>query len=84
MFTGIITSIGRIKNIIPKGDQRIEIITSFNTSEISIGSSIACSGVCLTVTETGNDWFSVSVSQEKLSKTTVKEWTNKTQINLER
>ena len=84
MFTGIITSIGRIKNVTPKGDHRLKVFTDFNAEKMSIGSSIACSGVCLTVVETGNDWFSVSVSQETLSKTTIKEWTDNTQINLER
>ena len=57
MFTGIISGVGRLKRIILYGDKRLEFITDYDTSDINIGASIACSGVCLTVTETSRDWF---------------------------
>lgn len=88
MFTGIITDIGKIRTIeaatSSKSDTRFEITTVYETSGIDIGASIACSGVCLTVIDKGDDWFSVDVSKETLSCTSLGEWTVGTTINLER
>jgi riboflavin synthase len=83
MFTGIITDIGRIRAIEPGGDQRYIIETRHDTAGIAIGASIACAGVCLTVTETGPDWFKVQVSSETLGLTTLGQWREGTRINLE-
>jgi riboflavin synthase len=84
MFTGIITDIGRVKSLAQNGDTRIAINTSFDTSTIDFGASIACSGVCLTVVDKGDDWFSVDVSGETLSCTVLGSWQEGTAINLER
>ncbi|HEX3486909.1 MAG TPA: riboflavin synthase [Micropepsaceae bacterium] len=54
---------------------------------IDIGASIACSGVCLTVTEkgtSGDRWFAVTASGETLSKTTIGSWKAGDPVNLER
>ena len=83
MFTGIITDIGRVRAIEPGGDPRYVIETKHDTSKIALGASIACSGCCLTVTETGPGWFKVQVSAETLSLTTLKDWREGTRINLE-
>jgi riboflavin synthase len=83
MFTGIITDIGRVRAIEPGGDPRYVIETKHDTSKIALGASIACSGVCLTVTETGPGWFKVQVSAETLSLTTLQDWREGTRINLE-
>jgi riboflavin synthase len=83
MFTGIITDIGRVRAIEPGGDPRYLIETRHDTAKIALGASIACSGVCLTVTETGPDWFKVQVSAETLSRTTLGRWRAGTPINLE-
>ena len=84
MFTGIITDIGDVKSLTQNGDTRIAINTSFDTSTIEFGASIACSGVCLTVVDKGDDWFSVDVSGETLSCTVLGNWKIGTAINLER
>jgi len=55
-----------------------------DVSSISLGASIACSGCCLTVVETGADSFSVDVSAETLSKTSLGRWRPGTRVNLER
>ena len=59
MFTGIITDIGTIRSVAHAGDTRFEIRTGFDTAQIVLGASIACSGACLTVIETGADWFAI-------------------------
>ena len=84
MFTGIITDIGTVTARETRGDTRFQIRTAYDTGSIAIGASIACSGVCLTVVQKGGDWFSVDVSAETLSRTTLGDWQPGSPINLER
>lgn len=84
MFTGIITDVGSIQSITEKGDSRIVIKTAYDTQSIEIGASIACSGICLTVVDKGEDWFSVDVSAETLSCTNIGTWAEGLAVNLER
>lgn len=70
MFTGIITDIGEVIGLADKGDRRFDIATQYDIATIELGASIACSGVCLTVIETGvsegRNWFAVEASAETL------------------
>jgi len=84
MFTGIITDIGVIRAVQKNGDTSFEVTTKYDTASIDIGASIACAGTCLTVIETGANWFAAQVSAETLSKTTLGSWQNEVSINLER
>jgi len=84
MFTGIITDVGRVRSIANSGDTRFEITTAYDMAAVEIGASIANSGVCLTVIETGPDWLAVQASGETLSKTTLGAWREGTRMNLER
>ena len=84
MFTGIITDLGRVRALEPRGDTRLTIETGYDTETIVPGASIACSGACLTVVDKGSDWFAADVSAETLSKTTLGDWTPGTAVNLER
>ncbi|MBE7636919.1 riboflavin synthase [Sneathiella sp. P13V-1] len=84
MFTGIITDVGSILSLEQSGDTKIKIKTAFETSGIDIGASIACSGVCLTVTDKGDDWFAVEASAETLSCTNLGNWKEGSAVNLER
>ena len=84
MFTGIVTGIGTVRRIEKRGDTRFEIATTYDLAIIDIGASIACAGCCLTVVEKSADSFSVDVSAETLSRTTLGQWQNGTRINLER
>ncbi|MCB9983157.1 MAG: riboflavin synthase [Rhodospirillales bacterium] len=88
MFTGLIQDVGRVRSIEKDGDWRIVIETGLDLSREKIGASMACSGCCLTVVdlsveEGGEDWFTVEVSAESLSKTGISEWTDGTRVNLE-
>ncbi len=84
MFTGIITDIGKITGLEKAGDLRARIETSYDTSGIEIGASIASDGVCLTVVDLGPDWYDVQISAETVSKTNVAAWTLGKRVNLER
>lgn len=84
MFTGIVTDVGKLVKIDGTEERTLFFETRYDTAGIAIGSSIACSGACLTVLEVGKSWFSVSVSAETLSCTVLGEWGVGTLINLER
>jgi riboflavin synthase len=91
MFTGLITGVGTVRSVNPIGqgrDARFTIAVPDNESwsgiaTVKLGASIACSGCCLTVIERGADSFSVEVSAESLSLTTLGAWKPGTKINLE-
>ena len=80
MFTGIIQSIGKLKQ--EKNILEIEILD--NLFDMAIGDSIAVDGICLTVKEIFQNKFTVDVSEETLKKTTLGLKSNSNQIvNLE-
>jgi riboflavin synthase len=84
MFTGIVTDLGEVRTLQRRGDLQARIGTGYDTGTIEIGASIACDGVCLTVTGLGADWFEVDISAETVSKTNVGDWTEGHRLNLER
>ncbi len=87
MFTGIVTDVGKVKRVEKRGDTHIVIATQYDVSGIDIGASIACSGICLTVTDKGRGedrWFAVSASGETVAKTTIGKWKEGQTVNLER
>jgi len=88
MFTGIITDIGRVHMLEQNGDLTARITTSYARDSIALGASIACDGVCLTVTalgeEDGETWFEADISAETLAKTNIGDWRVHTAVNLER
>ncbi|WP_293444880.1 riboflavin synthase [Planktotalea sp.] len=86
MFTGIITDIGDVRKTEMQGDLLARIGTSYVTSGIDVGASIACDGVCLTVIELGADWFDVQISAETVNLTNIgaNKWSAGRRLNLER
>ena len=66
--------------------RRITIASHYKAAGLVVGASIACSGVCLTVVALRNDpvIFEADAAAETLAKTTLKEWTHGTPVNLER
>lgn len=90
MFTGIVTDVGKVAAIQPMNEGlRLRIATSYGPATIDIGASIACAGVCLTVTAlppagSNESWFEVEAWEEARRLTTVGSWQTGTPINLER
>lgn len=87
MFTGIVTDIGEIFSIERAGVLDVRIGTSYAVGNLDIGASVACDGVCLTVTDVGRDpraWFAVQASEETLSRTNLGQWEPGWRVNLER
>lgn len=85
MFTGIISDVGVV---VSRDGGKMALRTRHDPATIAIGASIACDGCCLTVTalmpETTGSTFTVDVSNETLSRTTLGSWTAGRKINLER
>jgi riboflavin synthase len=84
MFTGIVTDVGTVRSAEQRGDLRLVIGTGYDMDTVELGASIACSGVCLTVTDKGEDWFAVDVSGETVSRTAADLWREGAKLNLER
>jgi len=86
MFTGIIENLGRI-TAIDKHDadisMRIKTAAEF-LRDVSLGDSIACNGVCLTVVEFNEHSFYVDISGESINKTTIGQWQIDGKLNLEK
>lgn len=84
MFTGIVTDVGRVQSVADRSDRRFVLATSFDMDKVDIGASISCAGCCLTVVEKSAGRFAVDASAETLSVTTLDEWREGTEVNLER
>ncbi|MEC7595794.1 MAG: riboflavin synthase [Pseudomonadota bacterium] len=86
MFTGIIQAKGSIQEVFSSKESALLKINSntLNLSDSKVGDSIAVDGVCLTVTELSEDWFSADVSNETMSCTTFSELSQGQSVNLER
>jgi riboflavin synthase len=85
MFTGIVTDVGRVREVAPgDGGTRFVIETRYDTAAIPLGASIACSGACLTVIDRAPGRFAAEASHETLSRTTLGDWREGTRVNLER
>ena len=84
MFTGLVTDVGTVRSAEQRGDLRLTITTGYDVDTVDLGASIACSGVCLTVVDKGDDWFAVDVSAETVSRTAPDLWREGAKLNLER
>jgi riboflavin synthase len=85
MFTGIIETIGEIRDLTPRGgDLRLVVgCGELDMSAISLGDSIAVNGVCLTAMAFDANSFTADVSSETVACTTVANFTIGSPVNLE-
>ena len=89
MFTGIVEELGRITALhqVGTGTQdaiRLTVAGPTVTADVSLGDSVAVSGVCLTVVESAGDQFSADVMRETLIRSTLADAVVGTAVNLER
>lgn len=85
MFTGIIESVGTVQNLQNiGGDVRLTIQTALDMSDVHLGDSIATNGICLTVIEFGENWYTADVSRESLNRTTLNSWQLGQRVNVEK
>lgn len=87
MFTGLISDVGEV---VTREGGVFTLECAYDPATIPIGASIACDGVCLTATAVHasavgpGSRFTVDVSNETLSKSTLDRWTPGRAVNLER
>lgn len=84
MFTGIIETLGTIRDL-KKDNQNIHVtIESKLTQELKIDQSVAHNGVCLTVIDIKDNTYTVTAIQETILKTNLGDWKINDEVNLER
>ncbi len=89
MFTGIITAVGKVVGVERRPALlRATIESPYDAASVAIGASIAHDGCCLTVVsaEAHGDGMrhTVDVAAESLAKTTLANWREGVEVNLER
>ncbi|MUV60769.1 riboflavin synthase [Halobacterium sp. CBA1126] len=83
MFTGIIEETGTVERVVDEPDgRRIRVATDFE--DLSHGDSVSVGGVCLTVEEHGDGWFTAFTATETLDATTLSDIVEGDAVNLER
>jgi len=84
MFTGIIETIGTVKELIINGKNKTFWIQSVLSDEFKVDQSISHNGVCLTIEEVANGCHRVTAIDETLQKTNLDSWQAGSGVNLER
>lgn len=84
MFTGIIETLGTVKNVVKEQENVHLTIESAITSELKVDQSVAHNGVCLTVVDINNNEYTVTAIKETLDKTTIGNLKASSIVNLER
>ena len=83
MFTGLIDDVGVVERVerTPAG-RELRIRSAYDS--LADGESVAVNGACLTVRESGPEWFSVAAIVTTLGRTTIGDWAPGRRVNLER
>ncbi|MEQ9166801.1 MAG: riboflavin synthase [Fulvivirga sp.] len=84
MFTGIIESIGTIRQIQTEGKNKHFQVASDISKELKVDQSVAHDGVCLTVTKIDEDTHWVTAIDETLKKSNLDKLMPSSAVNLER
>ncbi|WP_345801815.1 riboflavin synthase [Microbacterium sp. AZCO] len=85
MFTGIVEEIGEVTEVAPSGDGvRLTVRAPKAVSDAGHGDSISISGVCLTVVDQGDDWFTADVMKQTLDMSTLAGVAAGRAVNVER
>jgi len=84
MFTGIIETLGIVKDLKKDNDNINITIHSSISHELKIDQSVAHNGVCLTVVAISDEEYTVTAIRETIEKTSLSEWNIGDRINLER
>ena len=84
MFTGIIESLGEVKSINKREANINFTIKSSLANELKVDQSLCHNGVCLTVVDVSENFYSVTAINETLLKTNLKNLSVGDLVNLER
>ncbi|MEZ5186885.1 MAG: riboflavin synthase [Candidatus Nanopelagicales bacterium] len=84
MFTGLVQQMGTLETVTHGPSTRLVIRPDSAWEPYEHGESIATNGVCLTVVESGPEWFAVDVMQQTLALTSLRGIAAGDRVNLER
>ncbi|MDF2544423.1 MAG: ribE [Herbinix sp.] len=85
MFTGLVEEIGKVQSIIKSTKSaRITIKAGKVLEGVRIGDSISTNGVCLTVTDFSDHFFSIDVMAETMRRSNLHRLSPGDEVNLER
>lgn len=84
MFTGIIETLGTVKEITAEGTNLHFTIESALSNELKIDQSVSHNGVCLTVVALSDMTHTVTAIQETLEKSNLQHLSEGMKVNLER
>ena len=85
MFTGIVEELGEIREIHREADSiTLTIRATTVLDDVHHGDSIAVNGICLTVVEFGDDFFTADLMQETLDRSSLGQVEVGSKVNLER
>ena len=85
MFTGIIKNTGKISKIYKNSNNCIiEILSKIKFSKSEIGSSVSCSGTCITLEKYKENLSKFYISKETLNRTNFKSLNKGDLVNLEK
>lgn len=84
MFTGIIETLGVVKDLRKEGENIHITVSSAITNELKIDQSVSHNGVCLTVVGIADDQYTVTAIKESIDKTNIGDWKINDLLNLER
>jgi riboflavin synthase len=83
VFTGLIEDVGTVERASVTATGR-ELRVRSHCRDLALGESIALNGACLTVRESGPEWFVVAAAEMTLSRTTIGGWLPGRRVNVER
>lgn len=84
MFTGIVETVGTVKELVVNGSNKTFWIESSLSTEFKVDQSVSHSGVCLTIEEVRNSLHRVTAIDETLKKTNLSGWKAGQLVNIER
>ena len=83
MFTGIIRSLGQIKDVSKSGSNKTFFVESELSPHLQVDESVSHNGICLTIENINGDTHQVTAIAETLKKTNADSWQKGDWINLE-
>lgn len=84
MFTGIIETLGSVKEVISSDSNKTFWVESSISSQLKTDQSVSHNGVCLTVEVIKDNMHRITAVKETLQKTNLNEWQTGKLVNLER
>jgi riboflavin synthase len=83
MFTGLVEAVGVVTTV-NRTEAGIELRITSPWTDLAGGESISVNGVCLTVLQQGEGWFTVAAMVMTTGRTAIADWDAGTRVNLER